>query len=506
MNPSGARAPHDHGSAPRLLTLHPLTEGYLVELDAGERRELSAVAARVLAGEPGLCNLAPFGTEVESGLGRWPCLCIEDHSEITLFERSGNVLYGHRSLLLARDGDFAVMSDHRSPAFETYCRETLGLGKVEVLSPKGPGDSPIAARCASDQTLLDLVAERARRSGGLNIMPYMGTGETWRLAGAIAARARATVRVAAPPPRLVRRANDKIWFARLVADVLGHQAKPPAEAAYGPAALADRLARLARDHAQVAVKLPSSASAEGNVVFDAQHIQSLGLPALRDDLMAALRRTGWGGDFPLMVIAWEQPLLASPSAQLWIPDRDHGQPIVEAIFDQTLIGPRHEFGGAEPTGLAEAWQQRIADEAARLGYVLRDLGYFGRCSLDAILVGGSAANARLHWIECNGRWGGVSLPLTLANRLTGDWRSHPLVITERGGLELPRRSLTAVLEALEDSLFIARRRSSGAVILSPGAIETGRGFEIMAIADTLAEARAEAQEAARRLVSGRNAA
>ncbi len=503
MPTTGAQAPRHHGAAPRLLTLHPLTQGYEVEVDAGERRELSALAARVLAREPGLNNLSPFGTDVEAGLGPWPCLCIEDHSEITLFERSGNVLYGHRSLLLARDGDLAMMSNQRSPTFEAYCRETLGLGDVEVLSPGTPEDRPVAARCVADQALLDLVAERARRSGGLNIMPYMGTGETWRLAAAIAARARATVRVAAPPPRLVRRANDKIWFARLVTEVLGDRALPPGVATHGPAALADRVARLAKDHTQVAVKLPSSASAEGNVVFDAQRIQSLGLRALRDEVLAALRRTGWDGDFPLMVMAWEQPLLASPSTQLWIPDRDHGPPMIEAIFDQTLIGPRHVFGGAEPTGLAEAWQQRIADEAARLGHVFQDLGYFGRCSLDAILVGSSAAKARLHWIECNGRWGGVSLPLTLANRLTGDWRRHALVIAERGGLEMPQRGLAEVLKSLQDSLFVAGRRSGGAVILSPGAIETGRGFEIMAIADSLPAAKAEAHDVARRLMSTR---
>ncbi len=506
MTPSGAQAPRPHDPAPRLPSLHPLTERYQVQLDAGERHELSAVAAHALARESGLCDLTPFGTDVETGLGPWPCLCIEDHSEITLFERSGNVLYGHRSLLLARDGDLAVMSNQRSPAFEAYCRETLGLGEVEVLSPCAPEDKPVAARCAADEALLDRVAERARRSGGLNIMPYMGTGGTWRLAGAIAGRARATVRVAAPPPRLVRRVNDKIWFARLVTELLGQRAMPPAEAAYGPAALAASLARMAEDYVQVAVKLPSSASAEGNVVFDAFQIQSLGLRALRDEALATLRRTGWGGDFPLMVTAWEQPLLASPSVQLWIPGRDQGNPIVEAIFDQTLIGPRHEFAGAEPTGLSEAWQQRIAEEAARLGCVLQDLGYFGRCSLDAILVGSSAAKARLHWIESNGRWGGVSLPLTLANRLTGDWRRHPPVIVERGGLELPPRSLAAVLEALEDELFVAGRRSGGAVILSPGAIETGKGFEIMAIADTLAEARAAANETARRLMLLRNAA
>ena len=44
---------------------------------------------------------------------------------------------------------------------------------------------------------------------------------------------------------------------------------------------------------------------------------------------------------------------------------------------------------------------------------------------DAILIGESLADARLHWIECNGRWGGVSIPMTLANRLTGDWARHP---------------------------------------------------------------------------------
>ena len=57
-------------------------------------------------------------------------------------------------------------------------------------------------------------------------------------------------------------------------------------------------------------------------------------------------------------------------------------------------------------------------------------------SLDALLTGQDMSNAELHWIECNGRWGGVSIPMTAARNLPGiDDIDRPLI---------PHRSATAV--------------------------------------------------------------
>ena len=141
----------------------------------------------------------------------------------------------------------------------------------------------------------DHLERHARLNGGLNIVPYMGTGGVWRLAAAVASRAVRPVKVAAPPPRLVRRVNDKLWFARHAAAVLGSGALPPAHAVFGPAALAGRIANLAKRQTAVAVKVTDSASALGTVVLDPAEMALHSIGTLCRHVLAVLRRVGWQG-------------------------------------------------------------------------------------------------------------------------------------------------------------------------------------------------------------------
>ena len=486
-------------SNPHLVSL-PIVEHIPVEIGEDEQRDLAQLARNLLADEPALCDTAPFGSNVEAGLGPWPSLVLEDHSRIALFEGAGNTAYSYRALLLAGEGDQVVIGIRRSIAFEEYCRDVLRLGRAEILAP-APATGSLAVRCNKDSKLLNRIAERARANGGLNIVTYMGTGGIWALASRIAELSGGPVRVAAPPPRLTRRVNDKLWFSQRVEEVLGPRAMPPAQAVFNLAALAGQLAALSERYANVAVKLPDSASSAGNIVLDSRELRRRPRRTIRDILRRILRGLGWSGGFPLMVTAWEQPIIASPSVQVWVPRRGVGVPIVEGIFDQTIVGKIAAFSGAEASALPQRWQQRLAGEAARLAYLFQELGYFGRCSLDSILVGTDTSSAELHWVECNGRWGGVSIPMTLANRLVGDWIRHPPVIVERCDLKGPSRDIGTVLAELENDLFWLGRRSTGVVVLSPGPILEGTGFELMVIGDSVEAARAQAEAVAARLAA-----
>ena len=321
----------------------------------------------------------------------------------------------------------------------------------------------------------------------------MGTGGVWRLAGTIAARSGTEVRVAAPPPRLTRRANEKLWFAERVAELFGRHALPAAYSAFNLTALVRRLKLLAKHHPNVAVKLLDSSSSEGNFVFDSARIGPLSSGAACAEVQTTLRRAGWQGGFPLMVTGWESPVLASPSVQLWIPEPAAGLPIVEGVFDQLLVGTVARFGGAAPSTLPASWVQCLADEAVRLGYLLQELGYFGRCSFDAIILGDDLAKAQLHWIECNGRWGGVSIPLTLANRLVGNWTRRPFVVIDHVSPHMVPEDLTAFLDRMQTKLFIPGVRDTGMVVLSPLRIETGTGLMLMVLGESAADARTEAE-------------
>jgi hypothetical protein len=467
----------------------PIVPHHAVDIDAAETRRIDRLAARLLEDEPTLDATAPFGAEVTAGLGHAAAVFLEDHSAIRLFETRGNPAYSYRALLLAGEGDLVLVGAARNPAFEDYCRERLGLGRAEVVPvlPAGP-PRPLAVACAEDPALLGALTCRAREAGGLDLVPYMGTGGIWRLAGRISRAAGVPVKVAAPPPRLTRRVNDKLWFAERVTELFGAEARPPAHAAFSLAMLAARVAFLAGRNPAVAVKLTDSASSAGNFVLSCEEVAGLGLGALRARLAGLLDRAGWRGGFPLMVTAWEQPVLASPSVQLWVPNRGQGEVVVEGIFDQAVMGLARMFVGAEPTAASLETQRRMSAEAARLGRLFQALGYYGRCSFDAILVGEDEGRARLHWIECNGRWGGTSIPMTLANRLVGDWHRRPFAVIERDDLDVAPRPVSRFLEALEDELYLPGR-AAGAVLLSPGQVEQGEGYEIMVLGESRTDLR-----------------
>jgi hypothetical protein len=281
--------------------------------------------------------------------------------------------------------------------------------------------------------------------------------------------------------------------------VLGRSALPPTATVFGRAALARRLLSLATRHAQVAVKVPDSAAALGNVVLDAPDLAGHTASHVAGTVFELLRVAGWRGEFPLLVTGWEQPIVASPSVQLWVPRPDESGPLIEGVFDQLLIGRGGAFAGATPSSLPAHWRHRLAAEAARLAGLFQRLGYFGRCSFDAIIVGDGDQDWRLHWIECNGRWGGVSIPMTLANRLVGDWRRRPFVIVDRDGLRRCSRRLEDVLDDMVDELLLPGVRDTGLVILSPGRLEAGTGYNLMVLAESTAAARTSAGRICARL-------
>jgi hypothetical protein len=343
------------------------------------------------------------------------------------------------------------------------------------------------------------VARLARRTRGLTVVPYAGTSAAWILAGAIADRSGTPVRVAAPPPLLTRRVNDKLWFIRVVEELLGPRAEPPSYRAYGLAQLTERVHELARSVPRIGIKLPRSAGALGNVVLDVARLRRRSLSEIRAVLADLLGERGWRQRFPVLVSVWERPVLVSPSVQTWIPSRGLGPPIVEGVFDQELLGPTGEFGGCHPSTLPPAVCRRLAHEAGLLAVLFQELGYFGRCSFDAILVGERPERCAVHWIESNGRWGGTSLPMTLADRLVGDWRRMPFAALHRDDPGLRPRAFEAVLDALGERLF-TRERGSGIVLPSSAGLEDGKSLDVMALAPTPERARADVEDAARVLL------
>ncbi len=468
----------------------PAQNQYPVSITTTRDRALRQIARSIQQDEPALTVLSPYAPGMHGEILDAPSLVIEDHGSIRLFEHSGNEAYSYRALLLAGDDDLVAIGTPRHEEFEAYCRDYLGLGSPRIRVPAvAGGDDALATRCREDEAFIADAAAHARTHGGLNILPYMGTWPVWELAGAIADRCRVPLRVIAPPPQLTRRVNDKIWFAQLLHSVFGPASLPPAREADNFSRLCRLALDLADSHASIAIKLPNSASSAGNLVLDAETLQPLSLQTLHDKLDRRLRALGWDGSFPLQVVAWELAISSSPSVQAWIPLADRGEPLVEAIYAQHCSGLAREFDGARPFEANNEWQSRLAQQAFEIARVLQHLGYFGRCSFDAIIVGTDEQEAQLHWVECNGRWGGVSLPLTLNRRLDrGRSQPMPFVVCEQAHQQLPARAFQSVLQSLEPCLYRSGHRDDGAILLSPGRLLDGTGFELMSRAANIDDA------------------
>ncbi len=484
-----------------MRTSIPIVELMAAAVSQAERSRIKSLVEKRLAEDPGLSSLAPFGPRVGSGVESGPALLIEDRSETTLSGMPEQWPLEYRLALLADSNDVLVISGNRCPDFETYLSGLLGIGSLDVLIAKNPRPNqgcPMPRRCVELGDILRHLVDVARKAGRLSIIPDAATGHIWNLARTIAEASGAAVFVAAAPPRLSRRVNDKLWFAECVRELFGEEAHPPCSAAFGPAVLAARVRDLARDNQHVVIKLPASAGSAGNLLLASEDLRHAPLPELRRRLIRLLKRFGSDWRFPLKVEVWESPIISSPSVQIWIPHREEGAPLVEGLFEQILEGEEGEFVGATRAHLPAEWRARLARQATCLAVLFQELGYFGRCSFDAVVAGDSYDTAKLHWIECNGRWGGVSVPMTFLNRLGTAISKSEIMIVQRTMLAVPPRPFREVLSFFADMLFRPGETMEGIVLLTPASFERGTGVHLMTIAASSDRARSLAKRALER--------
>jgi hypothetical protein len=480
----------------------PVVERIEAKTSQAERARLKTLAEKCLAEQRDLSSIAHFGSQVSCGLEDGPALLIEDRSEIALAGSPEEWQLEYRLALLAGTNDMLVISGKRCPDFETHLSRLLGIDRLDVLiaeNPRAGQGCPMPRRCAEQTEILRHIAGVARAAGRLSIVPDSATGHIWNLARTIAQATGVRIFVAAAPPLLSRQVNNKLWFAERVKDVFGEGAHPLSHSAFGPAVLAARVRDLSRECQRVAIKIPDSAGSAGNLVLASEDLRHARLPELRQRLMRLLKLFGPNWRFPLKVEVWDNPIMSSPSVQIWIPRREEGAPIIEGLFEQVVEDERGEFVGATRAHLPAQWQERLARQAACLAILFQELGYFGRCSFDVVIAGDGYDTASLHWIECNGRWGGVSLPMTFANRLGAPVTESEIVIVQRTTLEVPPRPFRDVLALLADMIFMPGQSTQGIIPLTPAGFERGTGVHFMTIAKSLDRAKNLAKQALQRI-------
>jgi len=477
------------------------------DISNASRDEIHQLSNQLLADEPALMETEVFGAKVSAGVGPGVALHISNNYDITLLEEHSISGLEYRMSLLAREGDIFLVRGGQNKSFDRYRSEYLSVGTLNVVEiPDSKPGVPISVDTNSQQfkTILSAVRSAVKSGECLTLVPYIGMDSIWLLASALAREVKTEVRVAAPPPRLTRRVNDKLWFADRVVQVLGEQSVPPVRRAYGPAAMTGLVQDFANKFDQVVVKVTDSAGSFGNVKLASADLLRLSTEVVQSRLLSELHSRGWHDQFPLMVEVWDSAVLSSPSIQIWIPEPLAGAPIVEGIFDQSISTDNDRFVGATVACMPEQWEHRLVDESTQLAYLLQRLGYFGRVSFDTVIAGNNYDDAQLHWIECNGRWGGVSIPMTLLNRLLGDYRNKQFIIVQNahtGGVVTP---FEQVVTCLRDLLFKQGINQSGIVLPVPDSGQSNILTSYIAIADDLNDAEKLVYDVDRRICQVRH--
>lgn len=471
------------------------------EPSAAGLERIARLASGILAAEPRIGEVEPFGPNVRQGLGEGMAIFLGDAAEIRLLSVPGEVHHDYRLVWLARSGDTAVIGGPASAEFEDYQRQTLGEPGVRYLHVETERNGirrPAPIVCLKEESVYRRLCGICSGQDDITLMPHISTGTIWGLAAQLARDTGARVNVAGSPPLLTRRVNDKLWFGDIVSRLLGAAAIPEKRSAFCGSALVRHVIDLGGKWDRLVLKVPDSAGSAGNVLVQMEELRGLRPGEVLAELRARVDTLGAGIPYPLAVEVWDANVLSSPSAQLWIPRPEDGPPLFEGIYEQILEGEQKAFAGAAMAMLPPDLEEAFSVQAMEIAVLFQKLGYFGRCSFDAILTGPSIEKARILWVECNGRWGGVSIPMSLVNRLPERDRFAAHVIVQEKGLE-ERPLRFAVARRIVEEYERERNGDIQLILLSPGVLEAGRGVHLLVRAATREAALETSREVMARL-------
>lgn len=478
----------------------PIVGHFEVQPTGEESEQIETLAQRILE-DPRFTSDERLARVAGSSDWSGPALHLDDLSAISVPRQASPADYlEDRARLRAGDGDIVVTSAPPADGYQGYCTDRLGLGCPKWLVVQAEGS--LAAACWQDRGARNHLCRAIRREELAYIHPHMGNRLVWELAAQLQSATRRPFGVLGPPPAVAQFANDKMAFARVVSELLGPSYVPRTENFCNLSMLTRRLSQLSTQMRYLAVKLPDSAAGAGNFVIDSASIRGRSLATVRQRLKVILRDVPWHESRHVLAGCWETNVVAAPSAQLWLPKQEAGAPIVEGIFLQSVEGEAGSFCGTQPADFDERRLTAMARQSWLLGRLFQRLGYVGRCSFDMVLIGQSPARSRIKFIECNGRWGGTSLPMTLANRLFGDWQRRPFAV--RDGALPAEQSFQEVMARLEDELLDVRTGRGDLVLLTPGRLLSKNVLTLMATATTARDAELRAEEAMSRFTRQTN--
>jgi len=468
------------GSGDRSLSFRPKQ---IPGLSPETLQRIANLSAEIRLSDPRIDDLSAFGAGVHKGIGAGPCVWFGDTAEIPLLGLNLGKRFDYRLAWLAQDSDIVVIGGVDCPAFEAYQRRSLGAPGIRYLNVDPDTIPP--RRATPTISLRDPIAfgqlcDALAGQDSVTLQAYITTGTIWALAARLNQTSGADVFVAGPPPLLSQRANDKLWFGDVAQRLLGAGAIPPKRAAYSGSALTRHVAELAREWDRLVVKVPDSAGSAGNFPVRSEDVRGLKPAELYRHLMHILSVDGRALVFPMLVEVWDANVLTSPSVQIWIPDPNDGPPLVEEIFEQLLHGEQATFSGAILADLPPAAESALTSGALQLATLFQQLGYYGRCSFDSIVTGPSIEAGTVHWIECNARWGGASIPMSLVHRLAEHGEQPCYTIVQSDKDTFRALDFEEVVQEFAD-VAPPMNLGSGILFLTPNMTELGTGCHFLSL-------------------------
>lgn len=471
-----------------------------IDLSPAELRRLDRLAEAIRRDHPELAIAPPLSELVAPAWSPAPTLHLDDQSAITTraFPYDTSFIQD-RARIRAEAGDIVACNLPPVEGYEEYCRLSLGLSEVEWIAPETHRHRrQLAGHCWTSRPVRRRLV-RAVKSDGLRwIHPLMGSAAVWQLALLLRRATRSHLSVLAPPPELTHFVNDKTEFAHIVGELFGAGALPRSRTASSLALVASRVQKLAAhpDRSRIALKLPDAAGGSGNIVLESAALRRKSLVEIRRYLAPVLRRIDWRSGEKLQISSWEQDVLSAPSIQTWIPPERDLPPRVDGLFEQLLAGAEGEFVGARPAHFPKPVRDAIVYRGLMLASLFKRLGYVGRCSFDLVLTGRTLETSRAVLIECNGRWGGTSLPMLLVRRLVAQRKMATPAFVVRSLLAAGLRdvSFRHLLEHFADDLFDVTSGRGWLVLFDPARMRARSGLSYIALASREEEAVRLAEE------------
>lgn len=435
----------------------PIVASHSAKLQQTDLQKISDLQASLTKEYPQLRSnwFAELG--VQAGWQNAPCLYIEDHRSITRMSEEGAKRFEYRMLALSGPVDGYLVSAPRSLDFEAYMSQALGAKSLRVwaTAAKTPMRRRLTDDARSSKTLMADLVRLAERGRGLNLVPYIASGDVWTLASALAKASDQPISVLGPPPALSALANDKLWFSQTVSRLIGSNSVPLSREIHSMTQLVCAVQDLVPHSSRLVLKLPDSAGGLGNLNLSAEPFRGLRPRNVLTKIQRQLSEIGWRAGDKLLVGVWDTNVRISPSVQIWIPEPSGGDVIIEGLFTQQVEGEEGAFIGAERAELHPDLVDALIYQAKQIATLFQSLGYVGRLSLDAVILSDRDTPENIHWIEANARWGGVSIPMTLANKLNRRQPSYQLVITQSLSNEKIHRSIDAIEARLRAQKFEA---------------------------------------------------